>query len=585
MKKIADAIAELRANDRQWEAFTTAGHCVVLAPPGSGKTKLLTTRMAFDLAKRIPEPFGAACLTLTNAAADELRRRVASLGQPRRAANFIGTVHSFALNSIVIPFGRLCGVVTSESLSIADRGQEASAFDRAVDLVYPDRAHLPALARSTIEHARKRFEGPEDWVKHPEGLLNLRDAYLAELALDGLVDFVGLVEKAVDLVEGHAVVRQFLSAKFKWLYIDEYQDLTPGLHRLVEALCLKDESTVKLFAVGDPDQAILGFMGARPELLNDLAENKLVHKVPLEQNYRSGSDILSRAKVFKETTSLVTGDNIGGTVTAHYCPGGITKQCEKIVELTVEVDAAGTPLHEVVVIAPNNSICVSVVDVLRNAGLSAYFRNNEDYRLTQATAFVEACAAWALRGRETSGYRLKNLLRTWSHLLDSKWERRRSVRLVQLLLESSADISAAELIGGLMSAGLSLALTRPHLADDAVEVARMRAAVTSGRLSGLSAAKLAEHAMVIGRVEVTTMTSSKGLEFDCALILGVDKGRVPFFAAEKDPEQMREERRKFYVTLTRARKRVDICYSGVVEWSSGPRVTAPSPFLGELGLL
>lgn len=585
MNKLAAAVAELRTNERQWEAFSTDDHCVVLAPPGSGKTKLLTTRMAFDLARRVPEPFGVACLTLTNAAADELRRRVAAFGQPNRAASFTGTVHSFALNSIVIPFGRLCGVIATETVSIADRAQEDAAFERATTAIYPDRSTLPKHARSTIDQARKRFEDSTGWAKHPAGLENLRDAYLDELVQYGLIDFTGLVEKAVELMETYPLVRKILSAKYPRLYVDEYQDLSPGLHRLVNVLCLTDESVVQLFAVGDPDQAILGFMGARPELLSELAGSDRIHVVPLERNYRSGSNILNQAQIFKETNSPVTGEGAGGTVDAHYCSGGINAQCAKAVELILEEASAGTPLHEVVVIAPTKSVCILAVQALRESGLAAYFRDNETYRLTQATAFVEACAAWTFRGRETSGHRLKYLLRTWSHLLGPKWDRRQSVALVEGLLQLQPGTSAADLLEHIMRAGLSMALARPQLADDAIEIARMRSVLTEGPLATLTGLGLAEHAMNDQRVEVTTMTSSKGLEFDCAVIIGVDESRVPFFAATRDPEKMREERRKFYVSLTRARRRVDICYSGIVEWSNGPRVTAPSPFLRELGLL
>jgi DNA helicase II / ATP-dependent DNA helicase PcrA len=107
---LSDSIAELRTNPRQWEAFSTEGNCVVLAPPGSGKTKLLTTRMAHDLLTTIPLPHGAACITLTNAAADELRRRVDRLGVPPRSTLFVGTVHSFALRQVLIPFAAMLGL-------------------------------------------------------------------------------------------------------------------------------------------------------------------------------------------------------------------------------------------------------------------------------------------------------------------------------------------------------------------------------------------------------------------------------------------------------------------------------------------
>ena len=104
MGRLADAVTELRRNDRQWDAFECAGHTVVLAPPGSGKTKLLTTRLAYDLAVgAIPAPQGAACITMTNEAVGVLRRRLTRLGVRRRPNLFVGTVHSFALSVIVMP--------------------------------------------------------------------------------------------------------------------------------------------------------------------------------------------------------------------------------------------------------------------------------------------------------------------------------------------------------------------------------------------------------------------------------------------------------------------------------------------------
>src|SRR3954451_7426789 len=110
MSRLTDAIEELRQNKGQWAAFTTTGHCAVLAPPGSGKTKLLTTRLAYDLATgAIPEPQGAACITMTNEAASELRRRLTALGVRRRPNVFVGTVHAFAMSVIVMPFARATG--------------------------------------------------------------------------------------------------------------------------------------------------------------------------------------------------------------------------------------------------------------------------------------------------------------------------------------------------------------------------------------------------------------------------------------------------------------------------------------------
>lgn len=131
MSRLSASIDDLKNNDRQWEAFTTEGHCVVLAPPGSGKTKLLTTRMAYDLANKITKPRGAACITLTNAAAEELRRRVDELGVEGRPNLAIGTVHSFLLRKVLEPFARVVGRPELASVTIASKAESAKLLQEA----------------------------------------------------------------------------------------------------------------------------------------------------------------------------------------------------------------------------------------------------------------------------------------------------------------------------------------------------------------------------------------------------------------------------------------------------------------------
>jgi len=147
------------------------------------------------------------------------------------------------------------------------------------------------------------------------------------------------------------------------------------------------------------------------------------------------------------------------------------------------------------------------------------------------------------------------------------------------------DEPARNLLTDLLEVGLATALKRVTLADDAIEVKNMSQVLTSGPLQRLSIRDLAERARKVDRVEITTMTSSKGLEFDLVLILGVDQKRVPFFSSLNNAECLAEERRKFYVSITRARDEVKIFYSGFVEWKTGKDYAGPSMFLREIGLL
>jgi DNA helicase-2/ATP-dependent DNA helicase PcrA len=256
VSNLSDSISDLKRNPRQWEAFTTEGNCVVLAPPGSGKTKLLTTRMAYDLLTRVRPPHGAACITLTNAAADELRRRVDHLGVLPRSTLFVGTVHSFALRQVLIPFSAVLGFpqyAAPEFISTSQKNQIIEAaikdeFGRYADIRY---------ARSTVDVNRQRLATTEEWSLVGPEVIAVAGRYEEELERLGLIDFQKLVRLAVEFVEGHAVVRKVLAARYPRLYVDEYQDLAPGLDRLVKAMCFNYRTDTELFAVGDPDQAIL----------------------------------------------------------------------------------------------------------------------------------------------------------------------------------------------------------------------------------------------------------------------------------------------------------------------------------------
>lgn len=587
MTALTASMRELSTNPDQWAALGTEGHCVVLAPPGSGKTKLLATRVAYDLVNKIPEPHGAACVTLTNPAADELRDRVAALGVTSRPSLFIGTLHSFVLTRVVVPFAAFVGRPELAHVSIASPTDQTRAFEIAMDgagIDRWDRRNVP----STVSYHRRRFSTAEEWARSGEQIRDVARRYIADLHGRGMIDFDELIEIGVDLVESHQQIRRVLNARHPHIYVDEYQDLAPGLDRLVKALCFDYVTGSELFAVGDPDQAILAFTGARPELLTELAARPGVTAVHLQRNYRCGQEIIRIAQFVKHGKAQVIADRAGGAVTEQHCPGGFAEQCAAAAARIAEDQQRGVALHDIVIICPANEQCETVTDVLRRRGIPAFFRNTSDYRMTAATAFAEGCAAWACHGRERSGYRLGSLLRQWRSLHGSAWRRERDAELTALLLDwrLRGTEPARTFLADLQTVGLDVALRRTTRADDALNIAAMTNALTDGRLAELSANDLADRALRTDRVEVTTMTSSKGLEFDIVIILGLDQGRLPFFKSLTNSEELAEDRRKFYVSLTRARDEVHIYYSGFVEWSTGTiRQEGPSMFLREIGLL
>lgn len=585
MSALTESIRELRTNTRQWEAFTTRRHCAVLAPPGSGKTKLLTTRLAFDLANRIPKPHGAACITLTNAAAEELRRRVDLLGVEDRPHLFIGTVHGFALGRVIAPFATLVGRPELANITIANKQQCLETYEEAIAEVfkpYEDTRNV----QSTIEFNRQRLATDEDWALSGEKIQEIARRYEVKLRTKGLFDFLDIVTIAVELVERHEVIRRVLTAQYPHLYVDEYQDLAPGLDRLVRSLCFDYVVNSELFAVGDVDQAVFGFTGTRPELLDELAARSDVTAVHLERNYRCGAEIIRIANLMRQGKPPIVGDRDGGSVSATRCPNGFDDQCQRSVQAVNNAIARGIPLHEIAVICPLNSQCGQITEALRAAEIPAFVRGSE-YRLTPVTAFIEGCAAWATLGRQCSNYRLGELLASWRTFLGARWSRADDVRLTELLMdyEKFGERPAYHLVRELLDLGVRRALQQVALADDSVQVRQMYDALTVGNLSNVSVRELAEHARKVDRVEVTTMTSSKGLEFDVVLIMGADEESIPHYLSLNDRAKLAEDRRKFFVSVTRARNEIDIFYSGFVVTRYGRRrYQGPSRFLGEIGL-
>jgi DNA helicase-2/ATP-dependent DNA helicase PcrA len=578
MSALAKARDELRANERQWEAFATDGHCVVLAPPGSGKTKLLTTRLANDLVTKIKHPHGAACITLTNAAADELERRLDALGVDRRSTLFIGTVHSFALARIVLPFAAVAGYPELSSPQIASDRQVKAALDQAVTEFYDE--YEARFVDSTVKRLRRMMD-PDAWARAGGYVAQVSTRFEKLLHDQGLIDFDDIIIRAVELVERHEFVRRVLALRYPHLYIDEYQDLAPGLDRLVQTLCFDYAANAELFAVGDPFQSIYGFTGSRPELLGELATRPGVSVVQLDINYRSGNEIIRISSKALGEEREIRGLREGGSVSAHEVPQGFDYQLRAVAELVERYVGVGTSYDEIAVLCHSNAECLEAAEALRGAGLPVFVRDDAEYRLTAATLMVEALAAWAVLPRGRSGHRLGELLRRWRVFV-----RDADVALVRHLVDSRerGEHAASAFLDALDQLGLKRALANPSRADDAIEMAKLRRSLAEGKLAGVTLAELAERARALGRVYVTTMTSSKGLEFDVVVMVGVEEGKIPFFNSKGSA--LDEDRRKFYVSLTRARHAVHIFYSGWFEWKTSGRINndGPSRFLRELGL-
>jgi DNA helicase-2/ATP-dependent DNA helicase PcrA len=259
MARLRQAVTELETNPEQWEAFQHQGHCVVLAPPGSGKTKLLTTKAVWLANNAVATSRGLACITLTNPAAAELRARIRRLGQPVGRTISVGTVHSFAWSSIIRPFATAAGFPEWSRYTLAPRQQANAAMREAIRRVFDQNENI-RYVDSTIKRNRKLSLTEQEWKTAGSNIREAALEYERLLRGEDYVDFDSVVAMAVHLVEQHPFVRTVLHARYPYLMVDEYQDLAPGLHRIVTSLSL-DEGQSTLFASETPIRRFTGGPG------------------------------------------------------------------------------------------------------------------------------------------------------------------------------------------------------------------------------------------------------------------------------------------------------------------------------------
>jgi DNA helicase-2/ATP-dependent DNA helicase PcrA len=545
------ACAEL--NDSQITAMDVEGHCVVIAPPGSGKTKLLVTRLARDLSDRIDPPSGAACVTLTTAAAAELSSRFGLLSGDQRSNLFIGTVHGFALNRILRPYAALAGLPELQDARVLRR-REAEAL--WAETLRQEEIPDDPLLLNTVRKLRSEFASEHQWSLTGSAV-QARDAYLQLLRDNRLLDFASIIEQAVAIVESHVDVRLALRAAFERIYVDEYQDLAPGLDRIVRELCLSAEADPStLFAVGDTDQAIYGWTGTDSRLLTDLASQPGVTEIALKTSYRCGAVIaeISR-RLFPDGRPMIAARS-GGSIDVVKVEGSIKGQVTRIAEEVALLVESNVSPDAIGLLCRTNELARAAAKSLGDRGIDTWVREDAEWESMTTNWLERACGTLLGLARGAGiGALVDELARIVPGLdVDIRGQ------IVGLLLSIESGMSARQLTSDLLNLLVSADADAATVATD--ELAPLLGHFASDPHVLRSVDELAARQLRDGRVYVTTLSAGKGLEFDYVFIPDCDDGRIPFYRSVNNRRELGEERNKFYVGLTRARLKVTLLWSG-----------------------
>ncbi len=581
--------ADLAGNPGQQAAYDSQGHCVVLAGPGSGKTKTLVLKLARILAEDVRAPRGAACITYSQECARELTRRLEGLGLREAPNLFIGTVHGFCLRHLLMPYGRLAELPIPFPLAVATQRVSDRLLRQSGDALFGP--NHPFKAIDLGRHRRSVLDRNSVGWRSEEELAAWAIAHEAALRNEGLIDYDDMVVFGQRLIAEHDWVLPLVKAKFPVLAVDEYQDLGVALHRIVKRLAF--DGGVRLFAVGDADQSIYGFTGADGGLLTELAARDDIERVQLQLNYRSGTRIVNASELALGEARGYRANDPARQASIEFVlrPGGLADQAAHAIAQIIPTALAAKPgrtLGDIAILYKDYRAGDVVAEVATAGGLD-YIRvdNAAPYRKVGLTSWVEDCAAWCAGGWRIGRPQLRGLIERYlafrrAHL-DESQARREGQVLTALLWSLRQDVQPAREFVAALRTGIldDLLAAESALADQKEQLDRMTAALAEGgALASLDIVSLGGRDGSPAHLNLLTLHSAKGCEYDVVIMVGLDLGNLPW--RNESPEKLRESRRLFYVGLTRARDEVHMLYSGFVDGRFGPMRLGRSPFLDEL---
>ncbi len=562
------AAEDLRENDDQWSAYSSEGNCVILAGPGSGKTKTITIKIARLLDQDLRRPRRLACITYSNACVGELRTRLRKLGVDDGDRLLLSTVHSFCLTELVTPYALLAGIAIPNPLVVASPAQARQLFGEAY------RQQLGGVApnwfRTVCDKLRRTIPDKSSvewraWSARETGVI---EAYEALLLANGLIDFDGLVLVGLQLVENHEWVRRAIQAKYPVIVIDEYQDLGLPLHRMVLALL---STGVRVIAVGDPDQSIYGFTGAKPSLLRALGDFPGVESIRLRLNYRCADRIIAASRtLLPEPTEFRSHDGRAGEIHIHRLQRNVRQQAhyafETIVPELLDANPSWSP-GDIALLYRTLNEGTPIAQAADELGLR-YFRldNGSPIKRTRLIEWLTDVAKWCSGGWESGTVTLSQLLKAWRLMrrsllreADTLSARTRLIATMFALRDGARTLH--QWLSILRSEVLEEAFREePGLADEKDTLDELIAAsAAGGALQAFTVEIFGNQGKSPDQINLMTLHSSKGLEFEAVIMVGLENGTFPS-SYDRTEEQLAEAARLFYVGVTRAKTQIHLTY-------------------------
>ena len=553
-------------DEQRAAAQVLEGPLFIVAGPGTGKTRTLTHRIAHLVLDHHVPPEQCLAVTFSNRAARELRERLALLVPDEAARIPVMTFHALGY-AILAEHAAEAGL--PRQIRIAD-DREATAL--LVELTGLSETRACRLRDRIARQARDRSaaapgeSGAESPAPDSESAVDVAAAaaqHKYALHARGLVDFDDLIELPAALLESRADLVEEYRQRYRWLSVDEFQDIDGGQYRLVRLLAPPDGN---ICVIGDPDQSIYGFRGGDCRYVQLFAADYPgARSVHLTRNYRSGRSIVNAALQVITPASLVPGRMLEAQArdaTRIVIHESATDRAEaEFVVHTIEQLIGGATFFSM----DSGRVDHGDGDALSFADCAVLYRTD-----AQADALVEALAR--------SGMPYQR--RTHGRLAEAA-----PVQALVAGMRAAAD--APDLASGL-DAALS-AMRDPAATAEArryADVLKPIAARCAGLDAFLSELALASDSDLwdprADRISLLTLHASKGLEFPVVFIVGCEDGLLPLAWGGAGEGSADEERRLLFVGMTRASRRLFLCHARKRLWRGALRDMQPSPFLREI---
>lgn len=636
---VSDLVDSL--NEAQHQAVTLPPcHSLVQAGAGSGKTRVLTSRVAWLNRVEGVSPFGIMAVTFTNKAAREMRQRVESLLGMSLGPMWIGTFHGIAHRFLRTHWQE---AKLPQAFQILDSDDQLRLVKRTLRSLELDETHFPPRQVQWFINGHKD-EGrrPEDIDDENDSTTNqfvrVYSAYQIACDRAGAVDFAELLLRALETLRDNKSVLEHYRKRFSHLLIDEFQDTNAIQYAWIKLLA---GDTGFVFAVGDDDQSIYAWRGARIEnILNFNKDFPDVQVIRLEQNYRSSGNILKAANALIDFNAgrlgknLWTADKDGDPITL-YNAYNETDEARYIVETIIDGVADGRQRSDFAVLYRSNAQSRVIEEYLVAANVSyrvygglrfferAEIKDTLAY-LRLVTHLNDDVSLERIINQPTRGIGDKTVGQIRTHARDTElslWDAANQL-VSEKALSGRANTAVAKFITLIESIQQSVAeeglpnqvhivsemsglmdhfkkdqsdrgLSRVENVEELSNAARtyVYSIEESSEEINVVDEFLAHAALEAGEgqgdaddnaVQLMTLHSAKGLEFPVVFMAGMEQGLFPHQRSVEDPVRLEEERRLCYVGITRAEEKLYMTMAEERRLHGRSQYNPPSKFVGEL---